>query len=279
VRKHIDCDILHAHGYGAFPALYASCAKNSGAFVFSPHYHGSGHSLFRSLLHIPYRLVGKRIFEKSDQIICVSNFERNLIKSHFNINEKKFIVVPNGINSEEFINLKRRGMPRKDSQVVLYVGRLEKYKGVQYLIAVLRRLDENILLEVVGAGPYKKALMKLAHAKGIEARVRFYEGLRREELLQRYASADLFVLLSRHEAYGISVAEALAAGIPCIVANASALQEWVDDKNVFGISYPIDMDELASLITMSMGRKIQGKNVCTWDMVAEDLERTYKRLS
>ena len=278
LKKRVNYDVLHAHGYGAFPALYASQVKNGGRFVFSPHYHGSGHSFFRSLLHVPYKFLGKGIFKKSDRIICVSNFERNLIKSHFKIDEKKFVVIPNGINFEEFIGLGRRNVPKRDSRVVLYVGRLEKYKGVQYLITVLRKLDESTLLEIVGTGPYKKDLIRLAHEQGIEARVRFYENLPREELLQRYADADVFVLLSRHEAYGISVAEALASGIPCIVLKASALQEWVDNKDVFGIDYPIDLDELASIIKTNIGKKIERTDLCTWDMVAEDLERIYEEL-
>ena len=127
-------------------------------------------------------------------------------------------------------------------------------------------------------GADERDLMRLAHEQGIEARVRFYENLRREELLQRYANADLFVLLSRHEAYGISVAEALASGIPCIVLKASALQEWVDNKNVFGIDYPIDLDELASMIKTSIGEKVERTDLCTWDMVTEDLERIYEEL-
>jgi len=64
-------DIVHAHSYHAFPALYAAQAKSKNKFIFTPHFHGRGHSLLRSLLHIPYKIFGKTIFPKADKIICV----------------------------------------------------------------------------------------------------------------------------------------------------------------------------------------------------------------
>jgi glycosyltransferase involved in cell wall biosynthesis len=81
--------------------------------------------------------------------------------------------------------------------------------------------------------------------------------------------------LSKHEAYGLSVAEALCAGTPCLVANASALTEWVDGENCFGIDYPIDLGVLAELI-----KKIARKSVCKpavldWDEVTDRLIRLY----
>jgi glycosyltransferase involved in cell wall biosynthesis len=90
-----------------------------------------------------------------------------------------------------------------------------------------------------------------------------------------YASADVFVLLSKHEAYGLSVAEALCAGTPCIVANTSALTEWVNGENCFGIDYPIDLDALASLIMKVIGKKVCKPTVLDWDEVTDRLIRLY----
>jgi len=265
-------DIVHAHSYHAFPALYAAEAKGRNKFVFTPHYHGTGHTFFRSLLHMPYKFLGKKIFEKADKIVCVSDFERSLVLRNFKVNQEKVAVIPNGLNLQEFRGLKKQV---RNCRIILYVGRLERYKGVHYLIEALPKLDDEIVLEIVGKGPFKEHLVKLARKLRVENRVRFFQDLPRNELLQKYADAHLFVLLSKHEAYGICVAEALACGTPCIVANASALKEWIDNKNCFGISYPINLDKLVNLINDVIGKNIVGLKLFDWDEITEKLVRLY----
>ena len=266
-------DIVHAHSYHAFPSLYAAQAKDENKLIFTAHFHGTGHTFFRKLLHIPYKFVGKGIFEKADKIVCVSNYERNLVVKHFEVNEKKVVVIPNGVNLEEFKGLKKRS---KYYRAILYVGRLEKYKGVQYLVKALPKMSQDTILEIVGKGPYKKSLIKLISQLNIKDRVRFSQDLPRNELLQKYADADVFVLLSEHEAYGISVAEALCAKTPCIVANTSALEEWIDDENCFGIDFPINLDELVSLINNVIGKNAKALKISNWNEIAEKLVSLYK---
>jgi len=265
-------DIVHAHSYHAFPSLYAAQAKNRNKLVFTPHYHGTGHTFFRSLLHIPYKFLGKKIFERADKIICVSNFERSLVLRNFKVDEKKVVVVPNSLNLEEFRGLKKRV---GNFRTILYVGRLERYKGVHYLIEALPKLDDDIVLEIVGKGPFKEHLVKLAKERKVENRVRFFQDLPRSQLLQKYANAHLFVLLSEHEAYGICVAEALASGTPCIVSNTSALQEWVDNENCFGVNYPINLDELVNVVNDVIGKNVVGLKLLDWDEITEKLVRLY----
>jgi glycosyltransferase involved in cell wall biosynthesis len=268
-------DIVHAHSYHDFPAFYAAQAKNRNKLVFTPHYHGEGHTFFRKLLHIPYKFLAKKVFEKADKIVCVSNYEKELIIDHFKINGKKAIVIPNGVNLEEFNGLVKT---RKDHKVILYVGRLEKYKGVEYLIRMLPNLDKDKTLEVVGKGFRKKSLVKLTKNLGVESRVEFYQDLSRSQLLQKFKDADIFVSLSKHEAFGISIAEALASKTPCIVANTSALKEWIDGKNCFGVEYPIDLEKLASLIGRVIGKSAETPKLLNWNEVTERLVNLYKEL-
>jgi len=265
--------IVHAHSYHAFPALYAAQAKGRNKLVFTPHYHGSGHTSFRSSLHILYKFFGKKIFEKADKIVCVSNSEKSLVMKSFKVYEEKVVVIPNGVNLEEFRGLKKRS---KSGRTILHVGWLEKYKGVQYLIKALPRLNNDIILEVVGKGPCKESLVKLSRKMGVGNRVKFYQDLPRRELLQKYVDADLFVLLSKHEAYGISVAEALASGTPCIVANTSALREWIDNDNCFGVNYPISLNELGNLLNNVIGKGVKGRRLSDWNEITEKLVNLYE---
>ena len=270
-----DFDIVHAHNYGAFPAFYAAQGKAQNRLFLTPHYHGTGHTLLRSLLHVPYRnFWGKSIFEKADVIVCVSKYEMGLIKKNFREFGEKMVLVPNGLNLGEFRNLERS---KKKTRNILTVCRLESYKGVQYLIQVLPILSENVSLQVVGKGPYKPNLIELVRKKKLDDRVEFFEDLPRGELLQKYVDADVFVLLSEHESYGISIAEALTAGTPCIVANKSALTEWVEDKSCQGIDFPFDLATLKRSIENAFvtGRIKSKLNIFDWDEVVEKISSLY----
>lgn len=266
-------DIVHAHNYHAFPVLYAAEGKNRNKLIFSPHYHGKGHTFLRNLLHIPYKLVAKKIFDKADRIICVSNYEKKLVLDNFRVSEEKISIIPNGLDLKEFEGLEKR---INEYRNILYVGRLEKYKQIDYLIKVLQKLDGNIHLEIIGKGSYKKSLVGLTKKLGVTNRVKFNQDLPRKALLQKYVNADLLVLLSKHEAYGLCVAEALTSRTPCIVANTSALIEWIDNENCFGINYPICMDELATLIEWVVGRKIKGVYIPDWNDVVTELNKVYR---
>ncbi|MEM0316260.1 MAG: glycosyltransferase family 4 protein, partial [Archaeoglobaceae archaeon] len=240
LKKHSrDYDLIHAHNFHAFPALYAALS-NPRRLVFTPHYHGHGHSFLRNFLFRFYKIYGKRVFEKADAIICVSNFEKNLVLKDFGIEEEKIRLIPNGVGLD-FIEKRRIG------KKILFVGRIEKYKGLEYVVKALKFLQE-FELEIVGKGGYKNRIIKLARDLGVLGRIRFYQDLSREELVKRYAEASVLVLPSKFEAYGLVVAEALASKTPCVVAKTSALAEWIDERNVFGIDYPPKAEELAELI-------------------------------
>jgi glycosyltransferase involved in cell wall biosynthesis len=266
-------DVVHAHSYHALPALYAAQSKRNNKMIFTSHYHGSGHSWFRKLLHVPYKYFGNRILQKADRIICVSKYEKTLLRSRFNVDENRVFVIPNGVSLEEFRFPKEKD---EENRVILYVGRLEKYKGIHYLIKVLKKLDYDVILEIVGKGPYKKKLVALAEKQGVTDRVKFHEDLPRQDLLRKYASADLFVLLSEYEAYSISVAEALASRTPCIVANKSSLTEWVDDENCFGLDYPIDIDGLARLTCAVIGKEVGAVTLPDWNDVSRKVAEVYR---
>ncbi len=267
-------DLVHAHNYHSFPALYAARAKTNNRLIITPHYHGTGHTILRKLLHIPYKRIGKQIFDKSDEIICVSRFEQNLLLKNFKINPAKTHVIPNGVNIDDFKGITKR---KKKYRTILFVGRLEKYKGVQNIIQALPKIDKDIILEIVGTGPFETNLVKLTSYLHLGDRVTFLKDLTRNELIQRYVNADLFVLLSEHESYGICIGEALTAGTPCLVANTSALSEWIDNENCIGITYPIDLNELVCLIQRFIGKSTIKKEIVSWDEVVNNLVRLYEK--
>jgi len=227
-----------------------------------------------------FRPFGGTTLSKADIVVAVSEFERRLLVEQFGLDSRKVVLVPNGVDFEEFKGLRRRV---RGFRSVLYVGRLESYKGVQFLVEVLPRLPKSVVLEVVGRGSLRSYLERRARELGVSDRVRFHQDLPRRDLLQLIADADVFVLLSRFEAYSLVVAEALTAGTPCIVANISALTEWVDGRSCFGVDIPVKLSELADLIEGVLngerGRETSScavrAKIAGWDEVAGLLERVY----
>ena len=265
-------DIIHIHNYNALPALFAIRAKGiTRKVVFTPHYHQSGHTLFRNMIRIPYAFAGKYIFDHSDFIVCVSEYEKKLIEKTFDIHNR-MAIIPNGLTLSEFDRFKDFKKDRnREQKILLYVGRLEEYKGIQYILRAMPEMPE-VELRIVGKGIYSEKLLDLSESLKIDQRIKWYTDLTRPELLKMYADADVFLMLSTREAFGISVAEALTAGTPCVVVKGSALEEFVDDKVCLGIDQPINISDIVTSVRSlySQEERYEGK-LLDWDDVVNQL--------
>jgi len=259
LRK-VEFDVVHGHGYHSFPLHFSPLVKCE-KFVATTHFHGVGHSVLRNCLIRLLKPFGENTLKKADKVVAVSEYEKSLLVDYFGFDHEKVVVVPNGVDFDEFRGLRKRN---HDFRSVLYVGSLFSYKGVHYLVEVLPKLADDVVLEIVGGGPLKVFLEKRAKELKVYDRIKFCGNLSRGELLQKFADADVFVLLSRYEAYSLVVAEALATGTPCVVANTSALSEWVDGESCFGASLPIDLNEVARLINHVLDNGVDSRNMKKW---------------
>jgi glycosyltransferase involved in cell wall biosynthesis len=277
LRK-VDFDVVHGHGYQSFPLHLSTLAKKR-KFIASTHYHGVGHSPLRNSLMKVFKRAGQRTLTMADKVVAVSEYEKSLLRHQFKLDSHKIAVIQCGVDYAEFRGLTRH---RRKCRHMLYVGRLESYKGAQHLIEVMPKLDDDWILEIVGNGPMKPLLEKRALELDIQKRVEFYQGLPRKELLQKFVDADVFALLSQYEAYSMVIAEALVAGTPCIVATGCALTEWVDNENCFGIDYPLNIPRLAQLIEQASGHRnecggeeLRKDKIKDWNHIVEEFEKIY----
>jgi glycosyltransferase involved in cell wall biosynthesis len=272
-------DVVHGHNYQALPMHFSFLTKKK-KFIVTTHYHGYGSTTLSNALLPFFNQFGKMTLAKADKIIAVSNFEKKLLIKKLKIKREKIIVIPNGVDFNDFRNMKKRNAEYSN---ILYVGRLEEYKGVHYLVKLLPEIDEDVVLNIVGRGPMKRELMNLVKRMNLTHRVNFFENLTRKELLLKYFDASLFILLSRFESYSLAVADALMTGTPCIVANSSALTEWVDEQNCYGIELPIDhrkiVGKIREILSNRSGesdiRHFIGTKILDWDRVADRLEAVY----
>lgn len=270
-----DYDIIHAHSYHSLTSLISALASKNN-FVFTPHYHGTGHTTFRQLLHVPYRMFGKVIFRKANLVICVSNFERSVILKNFKESVSKIVIIPNGLMLQEsdIIKMKKTNAKKK----ILCVSRLEKYKRIDRIISALPYLPAEVMLRIVGSGPDRDRLENIAMRLKVQHRVTFLGNITREHLLKEYSEANAFVLLSEHESYGISVAEALAFRVPCVVSNSSALAEFVDNKNCFGVDNPEDLLKLSKVICQALNSSVSEVKFLSWKEVSEITLNAYRMI-
>ncbi len=216
-------DIVHAHGYHALPALGAALADPP-ALVFTPHYHGTGHSPFRKLLHPPYRRAGRLIFERARRTIAVSPPEGDLILSHFPQIADRLVVVPNGVDQEAIDAAQPFQEPRT---VLLSAGRLETYKQVDLTIRSLVQLPDTFVLRITGDGGARAELEHLVSELGLSDRVEFLGKVPEDDLYRWFRTASVYVSLSSNEAMPVTFIECLAAGAAVLASDIPAHRDLV----------------------------------------------------
>ena len=215
-------DVLHAHSYHALAALPAALT-NQTPLVFTPHYHGTGHSPLRAALHPVYRPVGGRIVARSSRLICVTRAERELLIRDFPRCAPRVVVIPNGTDPAR--GAAAAATPPGPERRIVCVGRLERYKRVDRIVRAMVHLPADHHLDVVGAGPARDELEQLAGRLVPDGRVVFHGRLSDDEFAARLAGAAATVSASAHEAFGMAVADAVAAGIPTVASFIPAHRE------------------------------------------------------
>lgn len=264
-------DVVHVHNYHAVPfALGGLTAAHEGVpVVATPHYHGGSDDALRDRLLAVYRPLGAATLRRAAAVLPVGDWERQQLAADFGVDGT---VVPNGVVRERF----QSATPvSTDRPYLLSVGRLEAYKGVQHAVAALAALP-GYELRVAGTGPYRESLAERARAAGVADRVEFLGYVDDERLPGLYAGAAATVALSTHEAYGLTVAESLAAGTAAVVRTAAALSDWTSDDGVVGVS-EVDPSTVAEAVRAAVdGPAPDPTAVPTWAETTDRLLAVYR---
>lgn len=265
--RRADPDIVHAHNYHSLPVFFAAIGAGDARFVATPHYHGGSADDFRDRLLELYRPFGGWALRRADEVIAVSDWERERLAEDFGV---EATVIPNGLDVERFAEATPE---ERDRPYLLCVGRLEAYKGVQHVIRAMPELPGYDLL-VAGSGDYRTELERIGRDVGVADRVEFLGFVADERLPGLYSGASAYVLLSEFEAYGMTIAEALASGTPCVVRTGSALDDWMTNSGVVAAA---DASPRAVADAVRNAREADADNVrvVAWDAVVDDVEATY----
>lgn len=286
--KSLNPDIIHVHGIHSLlssEVIYAirKFDKNI-PIMFSPHLDISRSTFFGKCLWDLYvKTIGINTFKNVSHIISCSNFEANNIIHIFGANSNSISIIPHGVDTINLIKPKSS----KSRINLTYAGYLIKRKSVPHILnglySLINELNfKDVVFTIIGDGPEREKIVRTVKDLNLESHVVFKSFLPREEYFNELKNADIFLLLSASEAFGIVVAEALAQGTPCIVSNNTALKEFTCENGCYGIDYPPDPKKMAQLILniyyenpkiVSFSNKIR-----TWDKVTDDYEKAYKKV-
>ncbi len=282
-------DLIHAHAYGYFPTFVGSVARmlREIPFVITSHSDPGRPSL------------GKRLFDHvtpaftlraADRVIALTASEARYLE-HLGVRRDRIRIIPNGVNLGEFAII-RKGVLHGGRCTILFVGRCyPEQKGLEYLIKAMSLLLKTVDAHLNIAGEDWGGVSRIrsfARTLGIEGRVTIMGPLERDQLIRAYASADMLVLPSLFEPFGIVLLEAMAAGLPVVASRVGGIVEVVEDGKTGLLVEPGSPGEIAAALEhlishpelrRAMGRRGREK-VClySWDMIAPRIKQVYEEI-
>ncbi len=220
-----DFDVIHSHG-GLSPALpiLALCFSEKTNFL-------TFHATFEKCL--PYRIFNrpfKFLFNRIDGRIAVSQTAMESFARYFPGDYK---IIPNGIDTNRFYPMKN-----KKENTILFVGRIEKRKGLEYLLEAIRLLRKDIKdIKLLIAGE-RYADYKIEIPEEIKDNIVFLGFVKPDRLPEIYSSANVFVSPAiGNESFGIVLLEAMASGTPVIASDIPGYKCVIED-GIDGILFP-----------------------------------------
>lgn len=280
-------DIVHLHVYRAgVPALILK--KLFGIpYVITEHYKliDEGSSLTRRILNKIKILIASAIINHSELAILPSKAILRSIESHGIIKETK--IIPNVVNTKIFN--KNRSNKVNNVKRLLFVGGLEKIKGVEYLLRALSIVVKNrndFILDIVGDGPERERYEKIVKDLKLENYV-FFHGLKSKgEVAEFMKRCSFFILPSLWESQACVLIEAMACGKPVIATSSGGPKEIVMDfcgilvppKDVKALAEAIDfmLDHFDNFPSKKISKYIQSK--FSYKKVGKRLYNTYKQI-
>ncbi len=274
-------DIVHCQGAHTFVPLLAMRAALRARLPYVLTFHAGGDvTAWRGLIRGAQWRALRPYLARASRLIGVTQDEAQRFQRTLNLPWEQFAVVHNGASHMPRVAPEpslRRGAPQ-----IVSVGRLERYKGHQRVIAAMPHILQrypDARLKIVGKGSYEEALRKLTRRLRLESRVEIgsIPAGDTDGMAAAFASADVVTLLSEHEGEGIVVLEALALGRPVVVAYATALREFADQGMARAVSLQGTDAEVAATIIQQIERPLAPAHFepPTWEACVDALFQIY----
>lgn len=297
-----NCDLFHLNGVFDFYSIVVSFSNKPYALSLRGSFMKEAYKLtkFKALKkNIFMKLFGDRIINKASliHVTCKEELE-NFLYFYPDLREKVRII-PNGLDLSQFQCLPEKGKffekypSLQDKKYVLFLGRINQKKGIDLLIEAFNMFSKESDLYLVIAGEddgdgYRNTVEKWVKSYGLENRVIFTGLLQGVDKLSAFVDAEVFVLPSYSENFGMAVVEAMACGTPVVISdrvgiarevqrnNAGVIVE-TDAKSIYaGIKKILDDANLRKQISEN-GKKMVKKYYDT-DIVADKMIEMYQEV-
>lgn len=282
-------DLIHAHDWTSY--LAGMSAKKVSGKPLVLHVHATsfdqagGEYVDPDIYRIEYDA-----FHAADRVIAISNYTKQIIVNKYDVDQEKVEVVHNGIKPQSpprlapaLSELKATG-----KKIVFYHGRITIQKGVDYFVRAARRvvdIDPNVVFVISGWGDMEQQIIRLVGELGLSQHVIFAGALWEDERDRMYQSADLVVMPSVSEPFGLVPLEALQHGTPVLISKQSGVAEVL--MHALKVDF-WDIDEMTNKIlaalrygTMRHQLGEEGKKetfLITWHKAAQKVIELYRRL-
>ncbi|GAI59835.1 unnamed protein product, partial [marine sediment metagenome] len=241
------------------------------------------------------KTITRFIYSNSSKIICVSNpLKRRLRK--FKIKNQKLMIIPNGVDVDKF-SLERKGTCLDkylkntiDYKKVIFVGRLDLQKGVEYLIRAIPNVIThftNVHFFILGNGRIENNLKNLTKSLAIEKYTTFINMVPLEDMPKFYSSADIFCLPSIHEGFPLSLLEALSMGLIIVASNTGGIPEAIIENENGYLFKPKNIQQLSLKLLKALNLsydeivQIQKNNIqrayrtYSWEKIVDEIIKIY----
>jgi len=289
----IKADIIHAHSYIFLTSNQAALAKKINQQPLLLHLHGGvkvipnqGSLLnrlqFNSIKNIYDQTIGKWTIQAANKIASVSKIDIELARELWNIDSNKIDWLPNAIDINSF-----DGNNHNDNLNVVFIGRLETWKGVHTFIEVASNILEerdDVTFTVVGDG----SLRNQVENNGYTSRINVLGCVPHNQIPKILSNASILALPSYMEGLPTVCLEALASEIPVVASDVGGTSEIVIEKETGFLAPPgnakIFAYRIMTLLDDEKLRKKMGRNGrkliekhYTWDKVVEKTEKLYRK--
>ncbi len=243
--KRLKADIIHLHLPNPLAMIAYLAAAPKGKLIISYH-----NDIIRQKIAMVFlRPLLIKALRRADAIVITSE---NLMNSSLVLQKfrGKCQVIPHGIDINRFeetpqvLKESARIRSRIDKPLILFVGRIVYYKGLEYLISAMRDVEAKLM--IVGSGPLTRRLKMLAKARGVEDKI-FWQGSVSDELLPAYYHACQLLVLpssSSSESFGLVILEAQASGRPVVSTELPTGVTFTNLDGVTGLTVPARNSEL-----------------------------------
>jgi len=236
-------DIVHVHLFPAdlFVAIVSLFLPRNIKFIFSEH---NVYNRRRSIKL--YKVIDRFVYSRYCRIICVSEMVKYELDKYLPEVADKSIVIKNAVEVEDFEET------RDKEYDIIFVGRLERAKGVDVLLKAIQILEKNrsvaLRVAIVGDGSQVGYLRRITQDLEIRSRVEFL-GIR-QDISQLMRNSKVFVLPSRWEGLPMVILEAMANKVPIIATSVGGIPEIISDGVTGLLVKTDDPEELAEKVRM-----------------------------